>query len=96
VLHELGEVINRVNVSLNAPTPERYLELCRPDPRSLERTPAPSPLRFWEAMLDFLSRAPDHIDDVRASVVGHTLTNHEIERCRALASATAGAPLRVR
>jgi hypothetical protein len=47
-------------------------------------------------MLDFLARAPDHIDEVQASVVEHTLDGAEIEHCRELAAQIAGAPLRVR
>jgi len=96
VLPELGEVIDRTNVSLNAPTAERYVELCRPDPSTIPGRPTPAPDAFWDAMLDFLARAPDHIDEVQASVVGHTLDDDEIERCRELAAEIAGAPLRVR
>ena len=96
VLPEIGEVIDRVNVSLNAPTVERYLELCRPDQSMVPGDLSPSPETFWESMLDFLARAPEHIDDVQASVVGHTLEDDEIERCRELTTEIAGAPLRVR
>jgi TatD DNase family protein len=94
VLPELGAVIDRVNVSLNAPTAERYVELCRPDPGAVPGEPEPE--SFWNAMIDFLDRAPDHIDEVQASVVGHVLTGDEIERCRRLAAELAGAELRVR
>lgn len=96
VLPELGEAVDRVNVSLNAPTQERYLELCRPDPGSLVKTPSPTPNAFWNAMKDFLTRAPEYINEVQASVVGHTLDDDEIERCRRLATELAGVPLRVR
>jgi len=96
VLSELGEVVDRVNVSLNAPTEARYLELCRPDPTTVNREPAPAPAEFWRAMLDFLARAPRHIIGVQASVVGHALDADEIADCRELAAETAGAPLRVR
>ena len=96
VLPELGDVIDRVNVSLNAPTADRYIELCRPDPSAVPTDASPTPGSFWEAMLDFLARAPDHIGELQASVVGHTLTSEEVERCRELAAEIAGAPLRVR
>jgi TatD DNase family protein len=96
VLPEIGAVVDRVNVSLNAPNAERYIELCRPDPNTVATEPLPSRSSFWEAMLDFLARAPMHIDDVLASVVGHTLSTDEIEQCRALATEIAGAPLRIR
>ena len=96
VLPELGAVVDRVNVSLNAPTEDRYLELCRPDPSTIPVEPPPSPEAFWHAMLDFLAKAPAHIDHVQASVVGGTLDPDEIERCRTLAAELAGARLRVR
>jgi len=96
VLPELGRVIDRVSVSLNAPTADRYAELCRPDPATVPNGGDRSPELFWEAMLDFLSRAPDHVGEVQASVVGHTLDGAEIESCRELAARLAGAPLRVR
>jgi TatD DNase family protein len=96
ILPELGEVVDRVNISLNAPGADRYLELCRPDPSSLPRQPAPPPEAFWEAMLDFLRRAPQHFDAVQTSVVGHVLRDDEITTCRVLALDVAGASLRVR
>ena len=96
ILPELGEVIDRVNVSLNAPNPERYLELCRPDPAAVGVEPSPPPQAFWEATLDFLARAPEHIADVRASVVGGVLDDGEMASCRRLAAELAGARLRVR
>jgi TatD DNase family protein len=96
VLPELGGVIDRANVSLNAPDVARYTELCRPDPAAVPGGDDLGPEAFWEAMLDFLGRAPDHIAQVQASVVGHTLDGAEIEGCRKLAHRIAGAPLRVR
>lgn len=96
VIIELGEVVDRVNVSLNAPTAERYLELCRPDPSIVEAHPFPTPGEFWEAMLDFLRQAPNHIEDVQASVVGHTLNDDEIDRCRDRAAEIAGVRFRIR
>lgn len=96
VITELGEVVDRVNVSLNAPTAERYLELCRPDPSIVEAHPSPTPGEFWDATLDFLRRAPNHIEDVQASVVGHTLDDDEIDRCRDRAAEIAGVRFRIR
>lgn len=96
VLPDLGGVIDRVNVSLNAPTAERYVDLCDPDPLSVADGHSPTPETFWEAMIDFLHRAPSHIAEVQASVVGHTLEPDEIDQCRALTAELAGATLRVR
>lgn len=96
VLPELGAVVDRVNVSLNAPNEERYTELCRPDPSAAAGESTTSPAEFWGAMLDFLRRAPDHIGVVQASVVGHVLDETEAEQCRRLAAELAGVPLRIR
>ncbi len=96
VLPDLGEVVDRVSVSLNAPTAERYIELCDPDLHNVPWKPSPAPVAFWKAMTDFLRRAPHHFAEVQASVVGHTLEADEIERCRMLARDLAGATLRVR
>lgn len=96
VLPELGEVIDRVNVSLNAPSADRYIELCRPEQESVPARPSPSPVDFWETMLDFLARAPAHIGEVQASVVEYTLEEGEIERCQDLVDKIEGASLRIR
>jgi TatD DNase family protein len=96
VLHELGKALDRVNVSLNAPTAERYVELCRPDPSTVPAEPSPAPEVFWETMLDFLARAHAHIGEVQASVVGHTLNDDEIECSRKLAAEIAGVSCRIR
>lgn len=96
VITELGEVVDRVNVSLNAPSAERYIELCRPDPSTVAAVPSPAPELFWKTMIDFLARAPAHIGEVQASVVGHTLDDDEIERSRVLAAEIAGVSCRIR
>jgi len=87
VLPELGGAVDAVSVSLTAPNAVRYLELCRPDP---EAFPDPGKIRAapeiaWEAMLDFLRRAPDYFSLVQASVVGFSLSPAEIEQSRELA-----------
>ena len=87
VLPELGGAVDVVSVSLNAPNAARYLELCRPDPDDF---PDPGKIRTspeitWEAMLDFLRRAPAYFSMVQASVIGLSLTSAEIEQSRELA-----------
>jgi TatD DNase family protein len=100
VLPDLSRVVDEVSVSLNAPDCRKYLELCRP---VLDSVPMPgsarqaaAPERFWEAMLDFLSRAPAHFTSVQASVVGFALSHGEIEQCRALALSLEVEKFRVR
>ena len=87
VLPELGGAVDTVSVSLNAPNAARYLELCRPNPDSF---PDPgkiiaAPEIVWEAMLDFLRRAPGYFSLVQASVTGFALSPEEIEQSRELA-----------
>jgi TatD DNase family protein len=98
VLGELAPAIDEVSVSLNAPNCGRYLELCRPDPSffpasGIDTSP---PELAWESMLDFLSRAPAHIEKVQASVVGFSLTSEEIDSCRLLARSLGIDQFRVR
>jgi hypothetical protein len=54
------------------------------------------PELFWEAMLDFLSRAPAYFAKVQASVFGLVLTREEIQSCRLLASSLGIKHFRVR
>lgn len=109
ILPELGPVLDEVSVSLNAPTKERYLDLCRPmippPPRADETAqPAPGtaqqapadPGAAWEATIDFLRQAPDHVPRVQASVVGFTLSKDEIGASRALAASLGVTRFRVR
>ena len=84
VLPDLGGAVDVVSVSLNAPAAARYLELCMPDP---DMFPDPGKIRenpeiVWDAMLDFLRRAPDYFGFVQASVIGFSLTVAEIAQCR--------------
>ena len=87
VLPELGDAVDSVSVSLNAPSATRYLELCHPDP---DLFPDQDKIRtypeiVWDDMLDFLRRAPEYFSVVQASVVGLSLSVAEIEQSRDLA-----------
>ena len=99
VLAELAPAVDEVSISLNAPNCRRYVDLCRPDP-DLFAGPGKSRLisgaLAWEAMLDFLSRAPVYFEKVQASVVGFALTSEEIESCRLLARSLGIKHFRVR
>jgi TatD DNase family protein len=92
VLPELSKAVDEVSISLNAPDCQRYLELCRPgSPDS-----GMEPRRFWDAMIDFLSRAPEYFESPQASVVGCYLGSYEIEQCRMLAGSLGIRRFRVR
>ena len=87
VLPELGSAVDTVSVSLNAPNAARYLELCCPEP---DMFPEPekitaTPEIAWEAMLDFIRRAPKYFSMVQASVLGFSLSIEEIKQSRDLA-----------
>jgi len=85
VLAEISRSVDEVSISLNASNRSRYSELCRSGITG-----------GWEAMLDFLARAPAHFESVQASAVGFMLTEEEIEQCRALALSLGVARFRVR
>ena len=98
VLPELGAAVDTVSVSLNAPNAAKYLELCRPNPAAF---PDPgkimeAPEIVWEAMLDFLRRAPEYFSQVQASVVGFSLSPAEIEQSRELAGSMGIKKFRIR
>ncbi len=98
VFVELAQAVEEVSVSLNAPNYQRYTELCRPDTATF-RNPGGTAARqilAWEAMLDFLSRAPLYFESVQASVVGFALTEDEIKSCRLLARSLGVTQFRVR
>ncbi len=92
VLPELSECVDAVSISLNAPSAERYIELCRPE--SVDLGIAPS--RYWDALLEFLERSPHYFGETQASVVGFSLSREEIEQCRRLALSLSVQRFRVR
>ena len=97
IVGELAEVIDEVWVSLNAPDESTYVNLCDPGHDMLDDAGDPVPAeRFWEAMLDFLTRACMNFEAVGASVVGHTLEPDEIESSRELAKSLGCNTFRVR
>jgi len=98
VLGELSQAVDEVSVSLNAPNAQRYIELCLPDLNAVPDPcgPGANPERWWDAMLDFLVRAPAFFQSVQASVVGFALTEEEIAQCRSLAHSLGIRRFRVR
>ncbi len=96
-LPELGAVLDDISISLNAPNKERYIQLSRPVTSSIPGPGSESltPGNFWEAMIDFLSRASSYISGTQASVVGFSLSDQEIAASAALAESL-GVTFRVR
>lgn len=82
VLAELGRAVDVVSLSLNAPTCERYVDICNPGPPGASSR---EQAQMWEAMLDFLKRSPSSFDEVHATVVAHALEDDEVDACEELA-----------
>lgn len=89
VLPELSECVDSVSISLNAPDLERYLELCQPGCGDTGKA-------YWEAVLDFLARAPHYFTETQASVVGFALSDEEIDCCKSLVNSLGIQSFRVR
>jgi TatD family-associated radical SAM protein len=72
-LPELGRVVDALSVSLNAQDEAIYERHCRPNlPGS------------YQAMLEFLRRAPEHVPEVTATAI-EGLEGVDIDACRRLA-----------
>jgi len=96
VLPLLSESVDKVSVSLNAPTFDKYVEMCRPDMKSIETASVQDLQPFWGATLDFLRRAPYYFKEAQASVVGYTLTPEDIVNAETLAQSLGIASFRIR
>lgn len=80
-----GGVIDTISISLNAPSAKKYDTICHS--------------RFGEAafdgLIDFASKVKHYVPETVLSVVDVSLSDKEIEECRAIAESI-GVPLRVR
>ncbi|HVN67828.1 MAG TPA: TatD family nuclease-associated radical SAM protein [Candidatus Sulfotelmatobacter sp.] len=83
ILPELKGLIDKVSVSLNAESAEKYVKLCKP----LQGAKA------YDAVLDFLREAKKYIPAVEATVVD--LPGVDEEKCRRIAKEL-GVSLRIR
>ncbi|GAB4256739.1 MAG: YchF/TatD family DNA exonuclease [Deferrisomatales bacterium] len=72
VTEELAGLVDEVSVSLNAPDAATYEKLCRPGVEGA-----------YEAVVEFLARARQHVATVTASVVA--VPGLDLEACRAVA-----------
>jgi len=85
VVAALEGAVDRVSISLNAPTAADYDDLCEP-------TFGPE---AFEAVLAFSRRSVERLPQVTLTVVGFTLEDEAIDRCEEIAHAI-GAEFRVR
>ncbi len=83
IIPELAKVVDKVSISLNAPTAEKYQEVTRPQFDNA-----------FEAMLEFASRAKDVFEHTQFSIVD-VLSEEDIQACQKLAD-DRGIYLRIR
>lgn len=84
--HRFMGLVDAVSISLNAPTAEEYVALCRPK----------FGLAAYSALLKFAKEVKDFVKDVKLTVVGTAdLTPEKEAACRRIA-AECGVSLRVR
>lgn len=74
-----------ISISLNAPTAEKYHELCRPKYGTAA----------FEEILRFTEEVKQYVPDVTMSVVGFSISQQDIEDCRKIAQ-DLGVKFRVR
>ena len=83
IVPQLAKVVDRVSISLNAPTAERYQEVTRPQFENA-----------FPAMLEFASLAKEAFEHTQLSIVD-VLSKEDIEACQKLAD-DRGIHLRIR
>lgn len=74
IIPELAKVVDRISISLNAPTAEKYQEVTRPQFENA-----------FEAMLEFASLAKESFEHTQLSIVD-VLPEEEIKECQKIAN----------
>ena len=82
---EYRDAFDTVSISLNAPTAEKYAEICHPVYK----------LSALDAVIEFARNVKEYVHSTVFTVVGDFLTEKEISECRSIADSV-GIPLRVR
>lgn len=82
---DFAGAIDRISISLNAPTAREYADICRPAANE----------RAFDAILEFASDVKKFVPDVAFSVVRGTIPDTDIEKCRVIAERYR-IPLRIR
>lgn len=77
--------LDAISISLNAPTAEKYHELCRPKYGT----------SAFAEILRFTEEVKQYVPDVTMSVVGFSISQQDIEDCRKIAQ-NLGVKFRVR
>ena len=82
---EFSGRLDAISISLNAPTAEKYNELCRPK----------FGIQSFDEILRFTEEVKQYVTDVTMSVVSGSISSQDIEECRKTA-AKLGVKFRVR
>ena len=82
---EFSGRLDAISISLNAPTAEKYNELCRPK----------FGLQSFDEILRFTQEVKQYVPDVTMSVVSGSISSQDVEECRKTA-AKLGVKFRVR
>lgn len=82
---EFSGRLDAISISLNAPTAEKYNELCRPK----------FGIQSFDEILRFTQEVKQYVPDVTMSVVSGSISSQDIEECRKTA-AKLGVKFRVR
>jgi TatD family-associated radical SAM protein len=85
IVPELAECVDRVSVSLNASSPEEYLEITR----------SRFGIGSYDAVLEFISKCRGSIPGVAVSIVGGSIPPESERKCFEIAERL-GVPIRVR
>lgn len=82
---EFSGRLDAISISLNAPTAEKYNELCRPK----------FGIQSFDEILHFTQEVKQYVPDVTMSVVSGSISSQDVEECRKTA-AKLGVKFRVR
>ena len=82
---EFAGRLDAISISLNAPTAEKYNELCRPK----------FGIKSFDEILRFTQEVKQYVPDVTMSVVSGSISSQDVEECRKTA-AKLGVKFRVR
>lgn len=82
---DFAGAVDRISISLNAPTAREYAKICRPSAGE----------SAFQAVLTFAADVKQFVPDTAFSVVKDTIPDADIEKCREIA-ARYGVPIRVR
>ena len=73
---EFSGRLDAISISLNAPTAEKYNELCRPK----------FGIQSFDEILRFTQEVKQYVPDVTMSVVGGSISSQDVEECRKTAA----------